>query len=101
MTPQSDFPRVYPLHPINSNWPAEHLSRCKSDNLNVARRISIRNKWQMFEKKLLMLTLMLRGKKKKARMSEEEYMLQGLLRAQENQMVLREMAKAFHPQLKE
>ena len=101
MTPQTDCPRVYPLHPITSSWPAEHLSRWKSENLNVARRISIRNKWQQFEKKVLMLTLMLRGKKKKARMSEDEYMLQGLLRAQENAMALREMAKTFHPQLQE
>ena len=48
-----------------------------------------------------MLTLMLRGKKKTARMSEEEYILQGLLRAQENRMALREMADIFHPQLQE
>ena len=63
----------------------------------MARRISIRKKWQLFEKKVLMLTLMLRGRKKKARMSEEEYMLQGLLRAQENVMTLKDMATVFHP----
>ena len=67
----------------------------------MARRISIRNKWQLFEKKVSMLTRMMRGNKKKARMSEEEYMLQGLLRAQENRMALREMADIFHPQLQE
>ena len=64
----------------------------------MARRISIRNKWQLFEKKVLILTMILRGRKKKTRISEEEYMLQGLLRAQQNRMAMREMARIFHPQ---
>ena len=94
---------MVPFHPFKGDRRAESRtrSRSRSENLNEARKISIRNKWKLFEKKVLMLTLMLRGKKKKARMSEEEYMLQGLLRAQENAMALREMAKTFHPQLQE
>ena len=44
-----------------------------------------------------MLTLTLRGRKKRARLSEEEYMLLGLLRPQENRMALRDMARIFHP----
>ena len=43
-----------------------------------------------------MLTLMMRSKKKKSLISEEEYMLQGLLRAQENKMALGDMARVFH-----
>ena len=56
----------------------------------------IRKKWNQFEKKVSMLTMMLRGKKKKSLISEEEYMLQGLLRAQENKMALGDMARIFH-----
>ena len=56
----------------------------------------IRKKWNQFEKKVLMLTMMLRSKKKKSLISEEEYMLQGLLRAQENKMALGDMARIFH-----
>ena len=65
LTPLSDCPRVYPLHPFTSDLPPEPLSRCRSESLSVGRRILTRNKWQLFEKKVLMLTLMLRGKKKK------------------------------------
>ena len=72
------------------------LSRCRSESLNVARRILIRKKWNQFEKKVSMLTLMMRSKKKKSLVSEEEYMLQGLLRAQENKMTLGDMARVFH-----
>ena len=45
-----------------------------------------------------MMTLMMRGSKKKEMISEEEYMLQGLLRPQENLMAISEMASIFHPQ---
>ena len=92
---------MHPLHPFTGDRPAEPLSSCRSKSVNVARRISIRNIWKASEKKVFMLTLMLRGNKKKARISEEEYMLQGLLRPQENSMALREMAKIFHPQKQE
>ena len=56
------------------------------------------NMWHLVDKEVLMLTLMMRGMKKKARLSEEEYMLLGLLRPQENRMALRDMARIFHPQ---
>ena len=82
LTPLSTCPRVYPLHPITSHLLAEPLTSSRSESLNVNRRISMRNKWQLFEKKVLMRTLLLRGKKKKERITEEEYMLQGLHRAQ-------------------
>ena len=62
------------------------------------RRLAIRNKWQLWEKKIFMMTLMMRGSKKKEMISEEEYMLQGLLRPQENLMAISEMASIFHPQ---
>ena len=91
---------MVPFHPFKGDRRAESRtrSRSRSENLNEARKISIRNKWKLFEKKVLMLTLMLRGRKKSAMLSEEEYMLQGLLRPQENRMALRDMARIFHPQ---
>ena len=41
--------------------------------------------------------LILRGKKKKARLSEEEYMLQGYFLVQKNRMALGDMARICHP----
>ena len=90
--------RVIPFHPFNRDRPAEPFSRSRSKSLNVARKISIRNKWKVFKKKVLMLTLMLRGNKKRAMISEEEYMLKGLLPPQEKKMALRDMPRIFHPQ---
>ena len=72
------------------------ITTCQLCNLNFLPHSSLD-----LCQKLLMLTLMQRGKKKTARMSEEEYMLQGLLWAQENRMALWEMADIFHPQLQE
>ena len=88
------------LHPF-SEGAKEPLSRCRSENLTERRRLAIRNKWQLFEKKVFMLTLMMRGSKKKEMISEEEYMLQGLLRPQQNLMALSEMAMLFHHQKQE
>ena len=97
LSPQQGCLRVIPFHPFNGDWPAEPLSRSRSENVNKARKMSIMKKWKVFKKKVLMLTLMMRGMKKKARLSEEEYMLLGLLRPQENRMALRDMARIFHP----
>ena len=83
------------LHPFTEQS-KEPMSRSRSENLTEVRRIAIRNKWQLFEKKVFMLTLMMRGSKKKEMISQEEYMLQGLLRPQENLMAMSEMARIFH-----
>ena len=100
LTPLGSHPRIFPLHPLHpytSDWPAGPLCRRRSENLHTARRISIRKKWHMTEMKVMILTIFLRGRKKKAKMCEGEHMLQGLLRAQENMMSMREMARIFHP----